>query len=144
MGSLVIRSSAGAVLVDGAMNNLIADGAVGDAATYWFAEVANTHAGLGVTALRLYVGVLDTGGGTYSVAVGDGTARALTHAYAFPAGSGLTYTTATTAAAGLALPDLAAGTKCLICVKRDLTSGSAAWPETNAIGVGYTAPIGYV
>lgn len=145
MGSLVLRGvNGGAVLVDGQLNNLIPDGSVGDAAAYWFTELVNTHASMGVTGLRLYVAITDTGGGTFAVAVADATARSSSYGFTPPAGGGLTFTTSTTPAAGLALPDLAAGTKALICVRRDLTGATAAWPETNAIGVAFTPPLGYV
>jgi len=145
MGSFVLRGiNGGPVVVDGALNNVIPDGSVGDAASYWFVEAANTHPTLSLTSLRLYLSTLDAGGGTLAVAVADGTARALTYGYVPPAGSGLTYTTATTAGAGLALPDLAAGTKCLIAVKRDLTAASTAWPEVNAVGISCTASSSYV
>lgn len=144
MGALILRRvNGGTVLVDNQLGNLFADGTVGDVAAYAFVELVNTHASMTVSAMKLFVAVTDVGGGAYAVAVADGVARAGSYGYTPPAGSGLTYTTATTAAAGLALPTLTAGQKCLICVRRDLTAAAQAWPETNGIGVGYTAPVGY-
>ena len=132
----------GAAWVDGAMNQVFPDAAPGSV-TYALAELRNTHGSLTMPAAALWTSPV-AGCGTYAVAVADGTARALGYVYALPAPSGLSYSTPTTQASGLALPALAAGQKCLVALKWDLTGATVSWPSSPAVLAGCTsAPIGF-
>lgn len=124
------------------LNGAFAAGTVGQPVDYLVRELRNTGGG-SLTAGRLYV-TPDAAGGGFAVAVLDGTARDLSYAYV-PTPSSGSYSTPTDAATGLVLPDLAAGKKCLIACRRDLTTASVppGGVEVNTVRAAYTAPITY-
>ncbi|MBP8882362.1 MAG: hypothetical protein KBF43_09045 [Dermatophilaceae bacterium] len=144
MASLVFASpNAGPTWVDAAMNQLFADAATGSGIAYVLGEVRNTHPSLTLPAGSLWT-VPVAGCGTYAVALADAMARALGYLYTLPNPAGLTYSTPTSQAGGLAMPALAASQKCLIAIKWDLTAAAVSWPSSPAIAYGCTAaPIGY-
>ena len=132
-----------AVPVSPAGNGLFPRGTAGQAAGY--VALALRHDGNGPpTGRRLYITADPTGGG-YAVAVLDGTARPAGAVY-IPAPASGSYSSPTTSATGLVLPDLAAGQKCLIGVRRDLSSATVPpdQVERNAVCVhAAAAPLTY-
>ena len=144
MGSLVITDLQGVALSE-AVDGWFAAGTVGQAIDYAVAEVRNNHPSMTVSGVRLWMTPDPTGGG-FAVAVLDGTARSRDHVYTgvdAPAGS---YSSPTTAATGLLLPDLPPSTKALIAARRDLTTVTtmpAEGIEVNRIRVTGTASAGY-
>ena len=132
-----------AVPVSTAVNGLFPRGTAGQAADYVALELRNDGNGT-LTGLRLYITADPTGGG-YAVAVLDGTARPAGAVY-IPAPASGSYSSPTTSATGLVLPDLAAGQKCLIGVRRDLSSATVPpdQVERNAVRVyAAAAPLTY-
>ena len=137
---LWLEKVAGDRLRSGVMNNLFGDGQVDGATGYAFVVLRNAHASLTFTSPKLWL-VLDSRGAAVAVAIADGIARAGTYEYPAIAASGLTYSTPTSQASGLALPTLAAGQKCLIAVRRILTSATTAYPETNRLSIAGSSPL---
>lgn len=124
------------------LNGAFAAGTVGQPVDYLVRELRNLSGGT-LTGGRLYI-TPDPAGGGYAVAVLDGTARDLSYSYV-PNPTGGSYSSPTDAATGLVLPDLAAGKKCLIGIRRDLV-GATVPPggvETNTVRCSFTAPITY-
>ena len=137
-----VTNTGGTPLVDNQMNNLFGNGTVGDGATYTYFEVRNLGNG-SLTGGKLWL-TIDPSGGTFAVAVANGTAQSVASAWAsLPDATGLTYTSPASSAAGLTVPTLAAGTKVLFAARRDLTSASVARPEKNRFNLGGTVPIGF-
>lgn len=132
-----------AVPVSSAVNGLFSRGTVGQAVDYVALELRNDGNGP-LTGLRLFI-TADPSGGGYAVAVLDGTARDVGAVYA-PAPASGSYSSPTTAATGLVLPDLAAGQKCLVGVRRDLSTATVPTDqiERNAVRVyAAAAPLTY-
>ncbi len=127
-------------MVDGAMNNLFADAQVNSGVSYGWVEVRNTNATLTLSAGKFWLGV-DLGGATVSAAIADGgTVRANSYVYSpLPSVPG-SFTIPTDFTSGITVPTLTAGTKVVFCLKRDTTSASPAYPETNRVGVQGTSP----
>lgn len=134
MSSIRLLDLGGYDVPSGVLHNLFGEATIGAAADYRFVQVVNDTAG-SLATLRAYLSWVDPGGVTVSLAVADGgVARAGSYNYGSPSVPG-SFSTPTTYAAGVALPSLTAGQKCLICIKRDPSTGAAAWPETNWLTV---------
>ncbi len=139
---LALTSSGGTLVVDGVVGNLFPDGSVGDGPSYRFVEVRNNSTSFTVTGGRVWL-VVDSGGGDLAIAMGSASAIATGAAFTLPATGSLSFSSPTSQSTGLAVPDLAPGTKALVCVRRDLTSATTKRPEVNRITFAGTAPIGY-
>jgi len=121
----------GSELSSGSMNNVFSDTASGAASSISYVQVLNNTPGT-LTAQRAYLAI-DAGGAAVSIAVADaGTARDATYAYGSPT-TPVSWSSPTSYAAGLALPDLAAGKKCLVAIKRDPVGAAVAYPERNSL-----------
>lgn len=138
MSGARLLTLAGADIVGDVLGNLFTDCAVGAPVTYAFVQVVNATTGA-LTGSRTWLDV-DSAGAVVNLAVADGgVARAGSYSYGSPAVP--TFGAVPTSyAAGLSLPDLAVGQKCLICVRRDPTSATTAYPERNAIRGQSTGP----
>lgn len=126
----------GAEVTSGQMNNIFPDGKIGGTTTYEFVELRNEHATDGLTSVAAWLG-LDDAGGTIAIALGDASAQVLSWGWSVDP-TGLTYTSPTTEATGIALPNLPAQRKALIAIRRVLTGASTAYPESNSLIVGGT------
>ena len=137
MAGIVFRDETGADLVSGALNVVLPDARLGGSTVYGWVEVVNASSGTH-TGVRVFL-VLDAAA-TYAAAVSDGTARDWRYVYptASPPASG--WAAPTTYAAGLALPDLAAGQKVQICVRCNPTTGTVAYPARPALICQSTGP----
>lgn len=124
----------------GSINNLFADARVSDPTDYALVEVRNTNGALTYTSPVMWLSAA-SGGATVALAVADGTARALSYAYPSIDPTGLTYSTPTLQSAGIALPTLAAGQKCLVAIRRILSGATVLKPESNVLRVSGTSPI---
>lgn len=126
------------VYTSGSLHNVFGSGVVGGATDYALVEVRNTS-DLTRTSPKAWL-ALDTGGAAVAIAVADaGTARSLGHVYSVSA-SGLSYSTPTTLATGLALPTLAPDQKCLIGIRRTLAGASVDYPDNNTLHVEGDSP----
>ena len=125
-----------------AIDGLFPAGSVGQAVDYVARELRNAGGGT-LTGGRLYITADPTGGG-YAVAVLDGVARDVSYAYSPNPAAG-SYSSPTDPATGLVLPDLAPGKKCLIGIRRDLTTATVppGGVENNSVRASFTAPISY-
>lgn len=133
-------STEGVTIPSGALHALFATGTVNAATDYALVEVRNAHATLTFSAGKAWL-TLDTDGAAVALAVGDGgVARASSYEYAVTPSS-LTYSTPTSQSAGLTLPSLGPGQKCLVAIRRTLTGASPAYPETNRLNVAGTSPL---
>jgi hypothetical protein len=124
------------------LNGAFPAGSVGQAVDYLVRELRNAGGGT-LTGGRLFA-TPDPSGGGFALAVLDATARDLGYGYVPNPAAG-SYSTPTDSATGLVLPDLAAGKKCLIGIRRDLTTATVppGGAETNTVRVTFTAPITY-
>jgi hypothetical protein len=132
MASLSLNTTSFAPLISGQLNQLFPDVSVGDSAVVRYVMVVNT-AVVAVTTIRAWLGV-DTGGVTVRIGLATGTVTA-------PVAPG-SYSIPTSDAGGITVSaSLAAGGYVLIGVQVDPSSGSAAWPENNALYVAGDGPI---
>lgn len=97
----------------------------------------NDHPSLTLTAVKLWTGQ-DAAGGGFSVALAA-------QPYLNNSGSinvdTLSYSTATTKAAGIAVNDVPPGYRAAVAVRRTLTGAGTAYPEHNRVILGGTSPI---
>ena len=135
---LTLRLLDGTLIPSGSMNNVFGDVRAGSGMAYAYVQVVNETPGT-LSAQRVSLGI-DPGGCAVSVAVADGTARASGYTYGTPAIPG-SWSMPTTYAACLALPDLAAGRKCLVAIRRDSAGASPAYPENNRLIIQSTGSI---
>lgn len=136
-------ATTGAAEVSTAVNGLFPRGVAGQAIDYAAVELRNDGTGP-LTGGRLYI-TADPAGGGYAVAVLDATVRDTGYIYA-PTPAAGSYASPTTGPTGLVLPDLPAGKKCLIGIRRDLTTATPPPDrvEKNAVRVDFAAsPITY-
>ncbi len=124
----------------GAANNVFPDAPVDAATDYVLLEVRNTHATLTLSSVVAWL-MVDPAGATLSLAVADGTARAEGYGYPVISAAGLTYSTPTSAGAGMALPNLGPHQKCLIALRRTFAGATTAFPEVNSVAVNGLSPI---
>lgn len=127
--ALTFRGLDGAVIPSGWLHNLFPQVRSGSGTAYAYVQVINETAG-SYTAQKAFMAI-DPAGCAVSIGVAEGTARAGGYSYS-PSLPG-SWSTATTYAAGLTLPDLAAGQKCLLAVKRDSAAATEAYPENNSL-----------
>lgn len=103
------------------VNGALPAATTGQAVDYLVAEVRNVDSSKSFSGGRLWI-VADPTGGGFAVAVLDAVARATGYSYSGIAPASGSYSSPTTSATGLVLPTLAAGTKCLVAVRRDVTT----------------------
>lgn len=115
-------------------------GNIGQAADYVLVELHNRNASLTLSSPVIWLTV-DAAGGAFSVAVADGTPRALAYTYAPVSASGLAYSSPTTKASGIAISALGPMQKILLAFKSDLSTGTQAHPESNILNFAGTSPI---
>lgn len=141
---LVLLNLDGGPVPAGSTNAWFGPGTVGAGIDYRMAMLVNTNttSGMALTSGKLSIRP-DPGGGGFAIAVLDATARVAEYNYGSPNPASGSYSSPTDAATGLVLPTLGPSRKCLIGVRRDLTTGSTALPETNVLVVDGTVPIGY-
>lgn len=132
--------STGELINDGEINNLFADGRVGNAADYAFVTLHNDHATLTLTSVKMWL-LTDSGGGTFAIAEGSTTILGVSQNFDAPDPSTLTYTTPSSQSGGISLPNIAAQSKALIAIKRDLSSASVEYPEANRLYVAGTSNV---
>lgn len=129
MAHIKFLNLAGFELSSGSLNNVFSDVASGAGVSIAYVQVLNNTSGT-LTTSRTYLSI-DAGGASVTLAVADGTARDSSYGYAPVAPS--SWSAPTSYAAGLALPDLAAGKKCLIAIRRDPAGAAVAYPERNSV-----------
>lgn len=137
---LVLTKDTGAAIKSGVKNNLFPDGRLTDGTLYERVEVRNNNASLTLSSVKAWC-YSDPKGGSFAIALASASAIANGAAWPNVNDAGLTYSTPTTQAAGLALPTLAAGNKALLVIRRSLATGTTAYPESNRLYVGGTSPI---
>jgi hypothetical protein len=138
---VAVNAATGAVLVDGAGNQLFVNSQSGAGSDYAFVEIRNQHPSLTWSAGKVWIAA-DLAGAALSMAVADSsTVRVIAYVYSpLPAVPGTLFTPADFAS-GLVLPTLPAGTKCIVCIKRDTTGASVVYPENNRLAIQGTSPI---
>lgn len=130
MSVVMRRVNAGGSYTSGKKNEVFTQARSGDPTDYAWVEVYNSGPDP-LAAGKVWL-TLDTTGAAVTLAVADPVARAGSFTYSITPSS-LTYSTPTTKTAGLDVPALAVGEKCLLALRRDLTGATAASPETNRL-----------
>ena len=124
---------------------LFPSGTVGNGNLYRYVVLHNDDTGGNtLSAVKAWV-TLDSGGGTFAIALGDATPRAeadgIWSGDGLPDPAGLTYSSPTTKAAGLTLPNIAAHYKVLLALRRNLASATPDNSETNRLNIAGTSPL---
>ena len=138
---ITLTTVGGVSIVSGVKNNLFPDGRLTDGNLYEQCEVHNTNASLTLSSGKAWV-YLDPAGGTFAIALAS--ASAFNSGDLWPVGldvTSLTYSSPTSQTSGLTLPTLAPGQKALLVCRRNLSSGTTAYPESNRLYVAGTSPL---
>lgn len=129
----------GSRIKSGSLNNLFTDCTVGDGNTYAFCVVHNADPSESLTSVKAWLG-LDSGGGTFAIALAQSSAQK-NNSWQEPLASSLTYSSPTSKSSGVALPDIPAGYYVLLCCRRNESSATSKYPESNTLYVGGTSPV---
>ena len=137
---IVLTKRSGGSITSGVKNNLFPDGRLTDGNVYEPVEVHNTNASLTLSSGKAWL-YLDPAGGTFAIALASASAFTIGAAWPDVDFTTLTYSSPTSQSSGLTLPTLAAGQMALLVCRRNLSSGTTAYPESNRLYVGGTSPL---